>query len=41
MPRLNPVYLAALALVGIQVGIGLIYKLAQRGGRLVIFLITS
>ena len=29
----SPAYAAALALVAIQVGIGIIYKIAQKGGR--------
>ena len=29
----SPAYAAALALVTIQVGIGIIYKIAQKGGR--------
>lgn len=32
----SPAYAAALALVAIQVGIGIIYKIAQKGGRLVL-----
>ena len=32
----SPAYAAALALVVIQVGIGIVYKIAQKGGRLVI-----
>lgn len=32
MLRLSPSYAAALALVTIQVGVGLIYKLSQRNG---------
>ena len=33
----SPAYAAALALVAIQVGIGIIYKIAQKGGRSVLF----
>ena len=29
----SPAYAAALALVAIQVGIGIVYKIAQKGGR--------
>lgn len=32
----SPAYAAALALVAIQVGIGIVYKIAQKGGRLVL-----
>ena len=32
----SPAYAAALALVAIQVGIGIVYKIAQKDGRLVI-----
>lgn len=32
----SPAYAAALALVAIQVGIGIIYKIAQKGGRLLL-----
>ena len=32
----SPAYAAALALVAIQVGIGIIYKVAQKGGRSVL-----
>ena len=32
----SPAYVAALALVAIQVGIGIVYKIAQKGGRSVL-----
>ena len=32
----SPAYAAALALVAIQVGIGIVYKIAQKGGRSVL-----
>ena len=32
----SPAYAAALALVAIQVGIGIVYKIAQKGGRSVV-----